>query len=33
MQLFMPASAVTGPAYGGSGGFKIVATLLTVVLL
>lgn len=33
MQLLSPASAVTGPAYGGGGGFKIVATLLTVVLL
>ena len=31
MQFFTPAVAVTGPAYGG--GFKLVATLLTVVLL
>lgn len=31
MQFYQPAEAVTGPAYGG--GFKLVATLLTVVLL
>jgi len=31
MQFYTPAGAVTGPAYGG--GFKLVATLLTVVLL
>ena len=31
MPIFTPAGAVTGPAYGG--GFKLVATLLTVILL
>ncbi|MBC7578360.1 MAG: hypothetical protein H7312_13525 [Tardiphaga sp.] len=31
MQFYQPAEAVIGPAYGG--GFKLVATLLTVVLL
>jgi hypothetical protein len=31
MQFYQPTDTVTGPAYGG--GFKLVATLLTVVLL
>lgn len=31
MQFYQPEGAVSGPAYGG--GFKLVATLLTVVLL
>ena len=31
MQFYQPIGTVTGPAYGG--GFKLVATLLTVVLL